>query len=157
MATPGGASPLPAEVMARIFAKDATPWIPLFEGVSFQPLRFLTGNRGFVTLLRLTPRAAIPMHRHTGEVHAFNVEGARQLGSGELIGPGDYTYEPAGNIDTWKAVGETPLVVLTIVMGVVEYLGPDNTVRACSSTETLMAAYQKYCNATGIAPLDLID
>jgi quercetin dioxygenase-like cupin family protein len=51
------------------------------------------GNRGFVELLRFEPRSFSPLHRHTGEVHAFNLEGSRKLCTGELIGPGDYVYE----------------------------------------------------------------
>jgi 2,4'-dihydroxyacetophenone dioxygenase len=33
-------------------------------------------------------------------------------------------YEPPGNTDWWKVVGDTPLVVMVVVMGHVEYLGP---------------------------------
>jgi 2,4'-dihydroxyacetophenone dioxygenase len=58
------------------------------------------------SLLRLEPGAEIATHRHTGEVHAFNLEGSRQLSSGEIIGPGDYVYEPLGNMDSWKVVGD---------------------------------------------------
>ncbi len=148
---------LSAFLPARILAKDAAPWIPLSEGKSFKPLRFLSGDRGFVELLRLDPGTEIPLHRHTGEVHALNLEGSRQLCTGELIGPGDYVYEPAGNTDTWKAVGDVPLVVMVIVMGSVEYLGRNNTVTARYSAETLKATYLQYCEANGIKPLDLDD
>src|ERR1051326_4887310 len=110
---------------ARALTSDAVPWVPLSEGKSFKPLRFLSGNRGFVELLRLQPGASIPRHRHTGEVHAFNLEGWRQLCSGEIISPGDYVYEPAGNVDSWRNIGDSQLVVLVVAMGFVENLGPD--------------------------------
>jgi 2,4'-dihydroxyacetophenone dioxygenase len=43
-------------------------------------------------------------------VHAFNLSGTQQiLGTGELVGPGDYVYEPNGNIDSWQAVGRHTL------------------------------------------------
>ena len=64
---------------ARISLREGLPWAPLSDGKSFKPLRFLTGNRGFVELLRLEPGEEIAAHRHTGEVHAFNLEGLRQL------------------------------------------------------------------------------
>lgn len=142
---------------ARLAEQAAVPWVPLSPGKSFKPLRFLSGNRGFVELLRLEPGSSIALHRHTGEVHAINLEGTRQLCTGELIGPGDYVYEPAGNTDSWKVVGDAPLVVLVIVMGAVEYLGSDNAVTARYTSETLMAAYHAHCAAHGIAPLDLLD
>jgi 2,4'-dihydroxyacetophenone dioxygenase len=141
----------------RSVAHDAVPWVPLTHGKSFKPLRFLSGNRGFVELLRLEPGSAIPTHRHTGEVHAFNLEGSRQLCTGELIGPGDYVYEPVGNIDSWKSVGDIPLVVLVVVTGAVEYLGPDGNITTVYTAETLMELYRRHCAATGIEPLDLVD
>lgn len=55
---------------ARTLAQATVPWVPLSEGKSFKPLRFLSGKRGFAELLRLEPGAVIPLHRHTGEVHA---------------------------------------------------------------------------------------
>ena len=65
---------------ARTVAPDSVPWVPLAANKAFKPLRFLRDDRGFVELLRLEPGAAIPLHRHTGEVHAFNLQGSRQLG-----------------------------------------------------------------------------
>jgi 2,4'-dihydroxyacetophenone dioxygenase len=96
--------------------KDAVPWVPSFKGKSFRPLGLFTGNRGFVELLRLEPGAEIATHRHTGEVHAFHLEGSRQLSGGEMIGPGDYVYEPPGNVDSWRVVGDVPLVVLILAL-----------------------------------------
>src|SRR5687768_13295743 len=75
---------------ARVTAPGKMPWIPLSPTKSFQPLRFFSDKRGFVELLRIEPGEEIMLHRHTGEVHAFNLQGSRLLGSGELIGPGEY-------------------------------------------------------------------
>jgi 2,4'-dihydroxyacetophenone dioxygenase len=142
---------------ARNLSLNAVPWVPIAEGKSFKPLRFLGGNRGFVELLRLEPGTFSPLHRHTGEVHAFNLEGARELCAGEVVGPGDYVYEPAGNTDTWKVVGDVPLVVLVVVMGAVEFIGPDNTVTDRITADRLMEMYQQHCAANGIQALDLVD
>lgn len=150
-------SELPEFLSARTLADRAAPWVPISEGKWFKPLRFLSNNRGFVELLRLDPGEASPLHRHTGEVHAFNLEGSRQLCTGELIGPGDYVYEPAGNIDSWKVVGDTPLVVLVVVMGTVEFLGFDMAVTARLTADTLMEMYNRYCAANDIRPLDLLE
>ena len=146
-----------ASLPARVAEHSAVPWVPLSAGKSFKPLRFMRDNRGFVELLRLEPGAAIPWHRHSGEVHAFNLEGTRELCTGELIGPGDYVYEPAGNTDAWTVVGNVPLVVFVVVMGAVEYLGPDGTVTSRYTCETLRTAYHRYCAEQGIEPLDLDD
>lgn len=150
----GAAIPFPA---ARGIARDALPWIPLSSGKAFKPLRFLRDDRGFVELLRLQPGETIPLHRHTGEVHAFNLEGTRLLCTGEVIGPGGYVYEPAGTTDWWSIVGDVPLVVLVVVMGAVEYLADDGAVVKRYSAQTLMDLYRGHCATHGIAMRDLVD
>jgi quercetin dioxygenase-like cupin family protein len=132
-------------------------WIPEGPGKWSRPLRFLGAGRGFVELMRLEPGVIVPLHRHTGEVHAFNLEGHRRLSSGETIGPGDYVYEPAGNVDGWQAVGTAPLVVFVVVLGEVEFLAPDGTVARRVSATTQLAAYRQYCRDAGLAPLALED
>jgi quercetin dioxygenase-like cupin family protein len=99
----------------------------------------------------------MPLHRHTGEIHAFNLEGERELCTGERIGPGDYVYEPSGNTDWWKVVGDVPLVVLVVVHGTVEFIGADGGVRNRVSAITQQAAYREYCEANGLKVLDLVD
>lgn len=131
---------------ARFIANDATPWIPsAMSGKSARPLCFLAGDQGFVELLRMEPGVVMPLHRHSGEVHAYNLTGRRQLCTGEIIGPGDYVYEPPGNEDWWKIVGGEPMVALVIVMGEVEFLGPGGSVRARVSAATQRAEYEAWC------------
>jgi 2,4'-dihydroxyacetophenone dioxygenase len=142
---------------ARMLAQADAPWVPLSAGRSFKPLRFLGDNRGFVELLRLESGSAIPLHRHSGDVHAFNLEGTRELCSGERVGPGDYVYEPAGSVDSWRVVGNVAAVVLVVVMGAVEYLDAHGAVTARCTAETLFDLYLAHCAASAIEPLDLVD
>ena len=100
---------------------DGMPWIATGPGKSFRPLRFAAD--GWSELMRLEPGSSVALHRHTGEVHAFNIRGTREiLGSGELVRPGGYVYEPAGTVDGWGAVGDEPCVVHIKVAGTIEYL-----------------------------------
>lgn len=147
----------PGRLLPARLADDSLPWVPLGEGKAFRPLRFFRDNRGFVELLRLQPGVTIPLHRHTGEVHAFNLEGSRRICTGELVGPGEYVYEPAGNVDSWQVEGDTPLTVLVIVTGAVEYLDETGEVRARYDSDALYAAYRTHCARSGIAPVDLVD
>lgn len=142
---------------ARVTADTATPWVPLSEGRAFKPIRFLSEDRGYVALMRVDPGTAIPPHRHTGEVHTLTLAGHRQLSTGEIIGPGDYVYEPAGNVDTWRAIGGEPAIVLIVVYGAVEYLGADGEVAARYSAATQEDVYRRYCASQGLPVLDLID
>lgn len=140
---------------ARSLAPTDTPWIPSGPGQEIRPIRFLADGQGYVAELRLEPGSAIPPHRHTGEVHAVNLVGERRLHTGEVIGPGGYVFEPAGNVDTWQAVGATPAVVLVIVRGDVEYLGPGGEVTVRYNAEVIRAAYGTFCDSHGIEPRDL--
>jgi hypothetical protein len=127
------------------------PWIPSGPGNSFRPLRFTTG--GWSELMRVEPGRGAPLHRHTGPVHAFNLAGTRRiLGSGELVGPGDYVYEPGGMIDGWEAVGDEPCVVHFNIVGAVEYLDDAGHVIAVADSASQRAAYLAWCREHGVAP-----
>lgn len=143
---------------ARFTVPAGLPWIPsATPGKSSKPLRFLSGDRGFVELLRMEPGVAMPLHRHTGEIHAYNLGGSRQLCTGEVIGPGGYVFEPPGNTDWWKIVGDGTMLALVVVMGTVEFLNPDSSIRASVSAATQLAEYERFCRENGLALLDLVD
>jgi ChrR Cupin-like domain len=73
---------------ARPLDTEGMPWIPTGPGKSFRPLRFAAD--GWSELMRLEPGAGVPLHRHTREVHAFNLAGTREIfGTGERVGPAE--------------------------------------------------------------------
>ncbi|WP_372526401.1 cupin domain-containing protein [Piscinibacter sp.] len=149
---------LPLDLLAAGGAplSAATPWIAEGRGKWSRPLRFLSDSRGWVELMRLDPGVRVGRHRHTGEVHALNLDAHRRLCTGEAIGPGEYVHEPAGNVDWWQAIGDSPVVVFVVVMGAVEYLGPDGAVTRRIRTDDRVADYRRHCLATGVEPLDLM-
>lgn len=128
------------------------PWQPISPGFSLKALRATTDREARVLLLRLEPGTVIPRHRHSGEVHAYNLAGRRKLlETGEVVGPGGYVHEPTGNVDSWMAVGDETLVVLVVVRGAVEYLDEDGQVLSRSTTGSTGEAYRRFC-ASVIAP-----
>lgn len=151
------ASLLAAQARIRLAHADL-PWVPSpVPGKSSRPLRFLRDDRGFVELLRMEPGVAMALHRHTGETHAFNLSGTRQLSTGETIGPGEYVYEPAGNVDAWRVVGAEPLIALVVVMGTVEDLAEDGRIRGLATATTRRDEYERHCRAQNIRVVDLTD
>ena len=134
---------------------DGMPWIATGPGKSFRPLRFAAD--GWSELMRLEPGSAVALHRHTGEVHAFNISGTREiLGTGELVGPGSYVYEPAGTVDGWGAVGDEPCVVHIKVIGTIEYLDDNGQVIESVNVGTQRAAYLAWCRAHDVPPSERI-
>jgi quercetin dioxygenase-like cupin family protein len=136
---------------------ESIPWIPLGPGESFKPLAFLPNDRGRVLLLRLEPGTLVPRHRHSGEVHGLNLQGRRELiESGEIVGPGGYVYEPAGNIDSWRAIGDEPVIVHIIAYGGLEYLGDHDEVLRRDDAASLRLLYERYCAEHQLDAPDLV-
>jgi 2,4'-dihydroxyacetophenone dioxygenase len=127
-------------------AIDALPWQPVRPGFSVKLLRGGGDDDTRVQLLRLEPGTVIPRHRHTGEVHAWNLAGSRKLlETGEIIGPGGYVYEPPGNLDSWMAIGDQPLIVFVTVRGSIEYVDDAGAPLADrTTTSTVTESYRRF-------------
>jgi 2,4'-dihydroxyacetophenone dioxygenase len=126
-------------------------WIPTGSGKSFRPLRFAPD--GWSELMHLEPGSVVALHRHSGDVHALNLSGSREIiGTGEVVGPGGYVYEPPGTIDSWGAIGTQPCIVHIKVTGDIEYLGEDGEVTEIVSAATQRALYLRWCEQRGRQP-----
>ncbi|TAJ32841.1 MAG: anti-sigma factor [Reyranella sp.] len=126
------------------------PWMPLGEGVSARPLHFRGGER--TLQLKVEPGVRIPIHRHDGHVHALGLSGRRRLGDGSVAGPGDYVFEPAGNVDSWACEGDEPCIVQITMTGRLTYLGADGGDGAWTDTPKLHRLYLQWCHDSGITP-----
>jgi hypothetical protein len=127
-------------------------WIPLAPGLSFKPITYFPDLSGWQLLLRLEPGTVIPRHRHTGEVHAFNLSGFRRLDTGEIIGPGTYVHEPAGNEDSWEAWGDEPCIVHIEVNGRNEYFDEAGNLLRVADARASRQDYLEWCAAEGVTP-----
>lgn len=144
-----------ATVQPTTYALDAhaIDWVPAGPGLSFKPLAFHPGNAGWVQFLRLDPGTVIPRHRHTGEVHALNLQGHRLiLDTGQVIGPFAYVHESAGDIDSWMAVGDEPCIIHIEVLGTIEYLGPGDRVATTVDGNLQRQLYLRHCAEKGQKP-----
>ena len=74
------------------------------------------------------------------------------LGTGELVGPGGYVYEPAGTVDGWGAVGDEPCVVHIKVTGTIEYVDDDGRVIESVNADTQRAVYLAWCQDHDVRP-----
>jgi 2,4'-dihydroxyacetophenone dioxygenase len=143
-----------AHVRSALQRAGLDAWIPEGEGKWSLPLQFLPeeDGGGWVELMRLTPGTKLTLHRHHGEVHGLNLQGSRRLDDGRVIGPGDYVFEPTGNVDSWEAVGDEVLVLHVVVRGDVDYVATDGTVQRHISTADVIAGYRDFCAARGLLP-----
>lgn len=142
-----------ARLSTYVVDSQAMDWVPAGAGLAFKPLAFLPNNGGWIQLLRLEPGTTIPLHRHTGEVHALNLSGHRVVaGTEATIGPYTYVHECAGDVDTWTAVGSEPCVVHVEVHGTVDYLNEDGTIELVVDAELQRQLYLAHCEAVGCPP-----
>ena len=74
--------------MPPVAFAPARPWIVTGPGKAFRPLRLAAD--GWLGLMRLEPGGAVALHRHTGDVHAFNLPGTGRS-SAPVSGPGPGT------------------------------------------------------------------
>jgi quercetin dioxygenase-like cupin family protein len=131
-------------------AIEALPWQPVRPGFDIKLIRGGSDDDTRVQLLRLQPGTLIPKHRHTGEVHALNLAGSRELlDTGEVIGPGGYVYEPPGNVDSWRAVGDEPLIVFVTVRGAIEYVDERGAVTGRTTTGSASEGYRAFQASLG--------
>lgn len=129
---------------------ESLPWMSVADGFSLKVLHGREEDDTRALLLRLEPGTVIGKHRHQGEVHAFNLAGHRKLlDTGEVVGPGGYVFEPPGNVDSWMAVGDAPLVVFVTVRGAIESLDEHGNVTSRTTARTLWEAYRAACASRG--------
>jgi 2,4'-dihydroxyacetophenone dioxygenase len=141
---------------AQVSAAAELPWVTSgTPGKSAKLLRFLPEDRGFVELLRMEPGVVMPLHRHTGEIHAYNLSGSRQLCTGEIVGAGDFVYEPNGNTDWWKIVGDETMLALVVVIGKVEFIDAQGCVTATADAASQRAELEGHCLRLGLRLPDL--
>jgi anti-sigma factor ChrR (cupin superfamily) len=129
-------------------ATESLPWQPLQPGFSIKVLRAPSDAEPRAALLRLEPGTVIALHRHTGDVHAINLQGTRKiLTTGELVGPGQFVYEPTGNVDSWMAIGDEPCIIFVVVTGAIEYIGKVGEVLSRSTNASAAESYRRYCDS----------
>jgi len=144
------------EVHSQVVDPKSMPWIPVGPGEHVKPLHILKDGGARILLLRLNPGTLVPRHRHLGEVHTFHLSGHRKLlETGEVIRPGDYVFEPAGNVDSWVALEGEPVVVSIVAYGAMEYLDENDRVVRRDTSESLLETYLRYCAQHGLIPSDL--
>jgi 2,4'-dihydroxyacetophenone dioxygenase len=95
-----------AEIVASTRPADDREWVPsAFPGVWMRPLLFDTAHGAWVNIVRMDTEGVVSRHRHPAPVHGFTIAGNWRYAERDWIaGPGDYVYEPAGDIHTLIAM-----------------------------------------------------
>jgi 2,4'-dihydroxyacetophenone dioxygenase len=149
---------LDLEVLDEAIASDDIPWVPQEPGRWFKPLHFFTSSGTWINLVKMEPGKQIRRHVHAGgSVHAYVLEGSwRYLEHDWIATPGSYVFEPAGGVHTLEVLGDTTMVTLFIVNGVIQYLDDEGRVVQQDDLQSRRRLYLDYCREQGIEPVALV-
>jgi quercetin dioxygenase-like cupin family protein len=150
MHTPG-AGPI-TDVVAR---SADIPWIPQGSGnVWFKPLRISLEQNRWINLLKVTEGGVVNRHRHLSEVEGWVIQGSwYYLEHDWRAHPGDFVYEPRGDVHTLVADvsdPETPMLTLFSIHGDIEYVDEKGERLFIENAESKLRRYLDHCEAEGI-------
>lgn len=83
-----------ADATHLTIAAEAGQWQPFLDGVAIKVLREHEGTLSY--LLRLSPGAALPPHRHPQDEECVVLEGWLRVGTQAEFGPGSYHLAHGG-------------------------------------------------------------
>jgi 2,4'-dihydroxyacetophenone dioxygenase len=149
---------LDLEVLDEAIASDEIPWVPQEPGRWFKPLHFFTSSGTWINLVKMEPGKQIRRHIHAGgSVHAYVLAGSwRYLEHDWIATPGSYVFEPAGGAHTLEVLGDTTMVTLFTVNGVIQYLDEEGRVDQQDDVRSRLRLYLDYCGEQGVEPVALV-
>lgn len=72
------------------------PWV--MDGVEYKLVSVNRRTNGFSIYLRVAPNTIAPVHHHLGSIELLVLEGDITYDGKDIGRPGDYMFEPAGDI-----------------------------------------------------------
>jgi len=101
---------------------DEGEWHEVSEGLHVKRL-FVDPNSGLVTtLVKMSPGAGLPLHRHRGIEQCYVIEGEARA-AGQSLGPGDFQCAPKDSIHepVYTETGALLLIIAPESYDVLEY------------------------------------
>jgi len=103
------------------------PWKPwVMDGVAYKLLSVNSRNGGFTCLLKVLPGVEAPIHHHLGAIEVLVMEGDICYDASDIGGPGDYIFEPAGDIHQPRT--ENGCVLFCVFDGPIAGLAGDGSI-----------------------------
>jgi len=133
---------------------EALPWFDVGGGVELKLVQAKVSEGIWVIRNRFQPGAAVQIHKHTGQVHAFTLSGSwHYLESADQVSrAGSYLFEPAGSIHT-LVVPESNTEVTDVwftIHGANLNLDADGNIESVIDAGGMLAFYLALCEEAGI-------
>lgn len=132
----------------------------LGEGVHFKPLMLDLENGVWVVLATFAPGARIPLHYHTGTVHAWTISGSWHYleYADQPQTAGSYLFEPGASVHTLSCPAENTedTVVLFIVNGSNINFTDDGAFHSILDAALIAHLTSTLAEAQGVGPVSYI-
>jgi len=136
---------------------ETLPWVEQSPGVWFKLLRAAPSEERYTNLLRVAPGGLLARHRHPGPVEAWVLKGSwRYLEHDWVAKPGDYVYEPIGDVHTLVVDPAEEMITLFQVAGGVVYLDDQDREVRTDTARSKLDLYLAHCRAHGLQSADIV-
>lgn len=132
------------------------PFVPYSDEVFIKLIKINPVSGEWITLAKAPGYIQLPKHHHAGTVMVYTIQGSwKYLEHDWTATKGSFVYETAGTQHTPIGVGDEDVIMLNIVMGDWNLIGPEGQVLAIENWKTMMQRYLDFCKSSGIAPVDV--
>ena len=122
------------------------PWRPwVMEGIDYQLLSIDRRTGGFTCMLKVSSGTVAPVHHHLGGIEVMVLEGDVFYEESDIGRPGDYMYEPAGDIH--QPHTKDGCVLFCVFSGPIAGLLDDGSVEGIVDAKTML----EMAKADGVA------
>ena len=128
-------------------ASGELPWVEILPGADAKLLRVSETSGTWVILTRFAIGSELPIHRHSGSVVAYTLEGKWGYRENDYLSTaGSFVYEPANSAHTLFCPedSEEPAIVLFVIEGcLMFYDKDDNFLGILDGKTTLEKCYEQ--------------
>ncbi|MEM8685803.1 MAG: 2,4'-dihydroxyacetophenone dioxygenase family protein [Pseudomonadota bacterium] len=113
------------------------PWKPwVMVGVHYKLLSVDKRTGGFTCMLKVEAGVEAPIHQHLGGIEIIVMEGDICYEDADIGQPGDYMYEPAGDIH--QPISYNGCILFTVFSGPLAGLNDDGSVAGILDGKTMI-------------------
>lgn len=146
-----------ADLVVRAEPDDERVWVPQAENVWFRPLLLDVTGGSWVNLLRVRRSGVLSRHRHPAPVHGYVLRGTwRYLEHDWVARPGDYVFEPPGEVHTLVVDDADEMVTLFHVFGALVYFDDEDRPVGHDDVHTKLALCRRHYAENGLG-VDYVD
>ena len=126
---------LPYPKFQKMDDLDWNPWV--MEGVEYKLVSVDDRTNGFSIFLRVAPNTVAPVHRHMGSIELLMLEGDLTYDGVDIGRPGDYMFEPAG--DVHRPRSKSGCILFAVFNGPIAALDDDGNIAGIVDGVTMRA------------------